>query len=107
MRYLEGTMELSSSVVSASSLACKGNLTDLGVIAEQASLDSPADIMAPYFQNQSCNPFTPTSTPCTLGNYVPYSVNVSCAEDVVAGLQFAKKKNVRLVIKNTGHEYAP
>jgi hypothetical protein len=60
--------------------------------------------MAGYFQNQSCDPYTPESKPCTLGNYVDYAINVGSAADVAAGLQFAQEKNIRLVIKNTGHE---
>jgi hypothetical protein len=60
---------------------------------------------SPVFQNQSCDPFTPTDQPCDLGNYAVYSINVSDAADIVAGLQFAQLHNVRLVIKNTGHEY--
>ncbi|KAF2135257.1 uncharacterized protein K452DRAFT_363271, partial [Aplosporella prunicola CBS 121167] len=35
--------------------------------------------MLPQFQNQSCDPFTPRSTPCRLGNYPAYASNVSCA----------------------------
>ena len=62
--------------------------------------------MAPYFQNASCDPFTSETTPCTLGNYVDYSINITCPEDVAAGLTFAQENNIRLVIKNTGHEYA-
>lgn len=34
-----------------------------------------------------------------------YTINVSSAADVVAGVKFAQNKNIRLVIKNTGHEY--
>jgi hypothetical protein len=60
--------------------------------------------MAPYFQNQSCDPFTPQSTQCTLGNYASYSINVTNYEDAKAGVKFANEKNIRLVIKNTGHE---
>lgn len=60
--------------------------------------------MNPYFQNQSCDPFTSEQRPCELGNYVSYSIDVLGAEDVVAGIQFANENNVRLVIKNTGHE---
>jgi len=58
--------------------------------------------MAPYFQ--SCDPYTPKTTPCTLGDYIDYSINVSSVEDVVAGLNFAQENNIRLVIRNTGHE---
>jgi hypothetical protein len=42
-----------------------------------------------------------------LGNYVDYAINVSGADDAVAGVQFAQKNNIRLVIKNTGHECVP
>lgn len=56
------------------------------------------------FQNESCDPFTPASAPCELGNYASYSINVTNVDDIVAGIQFAKEHKVRLVIKNTGHE---
>lgn len=62
--------------------------------------------MAPFFANQSCDPFTPESKPCTLGNYVDYAINVTCPNDIAAGLAFAQEKNIRFVIRNTGHEYA-
>jgi len=61
--------------------------------------------MAPIFQNLTCAPYTPVSTPCTLGNLAVYAINVTCASDVVAGLKFAREKNIRISIKNTGHEY--
>lgn len=60
--------------------------------------------MAPYFQNQSCDPFTSASKPCELGNYLNYAINVTGASDVQAGLKFAQDSNVRIVIKNTGHD---
>ncbi|KAH8820157.1 putative FAD-dependent isoamyl alcohol oxidase [Xylogone sp. PMI_703] len=65
----------------------------------------PAEIMNPYFQNQSCDPFTPTLRPCRLGQYASYSINVTGPLDIIAGLKFAQDNNVRLVIKNTGHDY--
>lgn len=61
--------------------------------------------MQAFFANQSCDPFTPQSTPCHLGNYVDYAVNVSCAADVQAALLFARAANIRIVVRNTGHEY--
>lgn len=60
--------------------------------------------MAGVIQNASCDPFTPASDLCVLGNIVSYSINVTSAEDVAAGLKFSEEKNVRLVIRNTGHE---
>lgn len=68
------------------------------------SVGKPAEIVNAYYQNQSCDPFTARSRPCVLGNYAVYSINVTGANDVIAGLQFAKHNNLRLAIKNTGHE---
>lgn len=67
--------------------------------------DSSSSVMAPFFANQSCDPFTPQSTPCTLGNYVDYAINVAQPSDISKGIAFASKYNLRLVITNTGHDY--
>ncbi|KAL4955898.1 hypothetical protein BDW69DRAFT_159641 [Aspergillus filifer] len=66
---------------------------------------SSSSIMQQYFANRSCDPFTDKETPCELGNYVSYAVNVSSSDDVVAAIQFAQDNNIRFVIKNTGHDY--
>ncbi|KAI1185598.1 hypothetical protein F5B17DRAFT_432374, partial [Nemania serpens] len=70
-----------------------------------AHINQPSDFLSPYFNNYTCDPFTPRSQPCTLGNYVSYVINVTSAADVQAGIAFAEKNNIRLVIKNTGHDY--
>ena len=61
--------------------------------------------MAPAVANETCDPFTPESEHCTLGNMVVYSVNASQPSDFSATIVFAKAKNIRLVVRNTGHEY--
>src|SRR5690349_19375691 len=67
--------------------------------------------MSPYFLNNSCTPFSDdpsvfqSTTACQLGNAPIYAVNVSNFRDVQAGFEFAQEKNVRLVVKNTGHDY--
>ncbi|KAH6638522.1 hypothetical protein BKA67DRAFT_596339 [Truncatella angustata] len=68
-------------------------------------LESSSSVMEPYFANQSCDPFTAQEKPCVLGNYVSYAVNVSSTADVVATVNFAKRNNIRLVIRNTGHDF--
>ena len=68
------------------------------------SYPHPAEIMSPYWQNQSCDPFTSREKSCDLGNYVVYTINASSAHDIASGLQFAEKHNIRVAIKNTGHE---
>ena len=61
--------------------------------------------MAPFFANQSCDPFLPRSARCILGTYVQYSINVSQTSHVIHGIKFAAQNNIRLVIRNTGHDY--
>ncbi|OAA77693.1 FAD-binding, type 2 [Akanthomyces lecanii RCEF 1005] len=68
-------------------------------------MNSPSSIMAPIFANQSCDPFQPRNGSCTLGNYVKYTVEVRNSADVVATVRFAAQHNIRLVIRNTGHDY--
>ncbi|GLI73825.1 hypothetical protein PoHVEF18_002054 [Penicillium ochrochloron] len=59
--------------------------------------------MAPLFG--SCDPFYPSSEPCTIGNLVQYAVNVSKPEHVTETLKFAKQHDIRFVVRNTGHDY--
>ena len=68
------------------------------------SFTPAAEFGSGWYQNQSCDPFTPASKPCRLGNYADYAINVSSAADAAAGIDFATKHNIRLVIKGTGHE---
>ncbi|KAL4802481.1 FAD-binding domain-containing protein [Aspergillus unguis] len=66
---------------------------------------SSSSIMAPFFANDTCDPFHPPRKICTLGNYVSYAVNVSQPDHVITSLDFVKKHNIRLVVRNTGHDY--
>ena len=61
--------------------------------------------MAPFFANRSCDPFLPQSAQCIVGTYVQYVVNASEASDYQKTLAFAQRYNIRLVIRNTGHDY--
>lgn len=69
--------------------------------------------MSPFWLNNSCNPFLSSrsgssnnnSKACTLGNVASYAINVTDAASAIAGIEFAQHKNIRLSIKNTGHDY--
>ncbi|EHK20934.1 uncharacterized protein TRIVIDRAFT_59399 [Trichoderma virens Gv29-8] len=71
-----------------------------------AALDAkyPTEFMSTWFQNNTCTPLTDPSTPCVPGDRAAYSIDVRSASDALAGLQFASKHNIRLVIKNSGHD---
>lgn len=61
--------------------------------------------MDPVFANLSCDPFTPRDAQCIVGTYVLYAVNASDASDYRQTIAFSRKHNIRLVIRNTGHDY--
>ncbi|CAK7216872.1 hypothetical protein SCUCBS95973_002957 [Sporothrix curviconia] len=71
-------------------------------------MDHPIEPVSPMFEGLTCVP--PGSGPansnntCTQGGYPVYVVNVSTAAHVQAAVNFARNENVRLVIKNTGHD---
>ena len=71
------------------------------------SYESSSSVMAPFFANYSCEPFAPENSPCDIGVYVRYAIRVTDPQDIAIGLAFATKRNIRVVIRNTGHEYVP
>ncbi|KAJ0426773.1 FAD-binding domain-containing protein [Aspergillus carlsbadensis] len=66
--------------------------------------DSP--IGYSYLLIETCPPVNDSSLNpvCDLGPAPVYTIDATSDEDVVAGIVFAKDHNVRLVIKNTGHD---
>jgi hypothetical protein len=66
---------------------------------------SSSSVMAPFYAGNSCDPFTPENMLCMLGNLVDFAINVTEPSDISKGIAFATKHNVRLVIRNTGHDY--
>ena len=62
--------------------------------------------MQTYFANNSCKPIADQSDgKCGIGSYAQYAIDVSGDTDVRAGLAFAQENNIRVLIRNTGHEY--
>ncbi|KAF6831781.1 FAD binding domain-containing protein (isoamyl alcohol oxidase) [Colletotrichum plurivorum] len=66
---------------------------------------SSSSVMQSFFANQSCDPFTDRTTPCLIGNYVNYVVEVTSAQDVVETVNFARENNIRFLVRNTGHDH--
>ncbi|KAL1960391.1 hypothetical protein VTO42DRAFT_7690 [Malbranchea cinnamomea] len=71
----------------------------------QIHIEHPTDIMSPLFSNNTCLYSTDKTSPCTIGYYPVYVVNVSAPEHAAAAVRFASEKNLRLNIKNTGHDF--
>ncbi|RKU43533.1 hypothetical protein DL546_006865 [Coniochaeta pulveracea] len=83
--------------------ACEALKTQWGF--SPVHMASSSSVQDPIFANASCDPFTSRNTSCLLGNYVAYAVNVTGPDDIAATIKFADKNDIRLVIRNTGHDY--
>ncbi|KAJ5957683.1 FAD linked oxidase N-terminal [Penicillium viridicatum] len=66
----------------------------------------PASIMLPLYEGRSClpSPYNYTAS-CTQGAYPTYAVNVSTVAQIQLAVNFARNLNLRLVVKNTGHDF--
>ena len=65
--------------------------------------NDPLGIINPNWSNDSCLP--QPKFPCTGKGFPVYVVNASSPEHVSTGIKFAKKHNIRLNVKGSGHDY--
>lgn len=76
----------------------------------------PASINYPFWADTPCPPIFPNGTSvtgdtqagakgCTIGKYPAFVVNATTPEHIASTVQWAKERNVRLNIKNTGHSH--
>jgi FAD/FMN-containing dehydrogenase len=47
-----------------------------------------------------------TASACTNGGFPAYAVNVTNVAQVQLAVNFARSNNIRLVVKNTGHDFS-
>ncbi|KAH6684650.1 hypothetical protein B0J14DRAFT_527517 [Halenospora varia] len=65
--------------------------------------NNPVSSVNDNWNNDTCLPIS--TAPCSGEGYPVYVINATCAEDVKKGVDFAKRKNIRLIVKGTGHDY--
>ncbi|OBT52948.1 hypothetical protein VE04_06719 [Pseudogymnoascus sp. 24MN13] len=68
-------------------------------------MEDPTSVMWPLWQGRTCLPTPSPSTPCTLGGYPSYALNITTISQIQLAVNFARVTNIRLVIKNTGHDF--
>ncbi|KAI1633251.1 FAD binding domain-containing protein [Biscogniauxia mediterranea] len=70
--------------------------------------NDPTSINAILYQGTTCVPHTvnPYAENCSLGAYPTISVNATTAAQVQLAVNLARNLNLRLVIKNTGHDFS-
>jgi FAD binding domain len=76
------------------------------------SMEDPTSMMSPVFEGLTCVPplladtTTGQGVNCTIGGYPSYVINASDVRDIQLGVNFARNNGIRLVIKNTGHDFS-
>lgn len=75
-------------------------------MSSQLHMADPASIMLPLYEGRTClpSPYNYTST-CKQGAYPTYAVNVTNVAQIQLAINFARNLNLRLVVKNTGHDF--
>jgi len=79
--------------------------------------EDPVSIDYPIWTNNSCNPIWPNGTSitgdpnagargCSVGAYPAYVVNLTTPKQIGDALKWADEKNIRIVVKSTGHSYS-
>ncbi|KPM38467.1 hypothetical protein AK830_g8098 [Neonectria ditissima] len=95
--------------------ACKEVLDHWGT--DEFHSDDPVSVSAIEWMEGGCDPIYPNGTVflansgedgkvCSRRGYPAYVVNATAAADVQAAVRFAQDKNVRVTVKNTGHNGA-
>lgn len=71
-----------------------------------SSFQSLSPVGYVYPTDETCPPVPAGQTPgsCILGPAPVYTINATEPAELAAGIAFAKSKNIRLVVRNTGHD---
>lgn len=70
------------------------------------SVSDPSSVMSPLYEGATCEPQgAALGKSCTLGGFPSYSLNISTVADIQLAINFARNQNIRLVVRNTGHDF--
>lgn len=75
------------------------------MLTARLRIDLPAAGLWTYFTNDTCRPTTNPTDSCTLGHYPVLVITAKTAAHIQSGVNFARKNNLRLTIRNTGHDF--
>ncbi|KAF2204088.1 FAD binding domain-containing protein [Delitschia confertaspora ATCC 74209] len=67
--------------------------------------DDPISISTQWAEGNHCLPSAGPNSTCTQGGYPVYVVNATTVRHVQMAVNFARNQNIRLVVKNTGHDF--
>ena len=85
-----------------------GNYTNNQWRSDQPGAMQDTNYEVHIFPNKTisaCYFNTTLGVPCTQGSVPPVGVDARSANDIQAAVKFAKQHNLKLVVKNTGHDF--
>ncbi|KAI2633137.1 FAD-binding domain-containing protein [Hypomontagnella submonticulosa] len=68
-------------------------------------LNDPVTVLSEWSEGDTCHLNPMSGENCTQGGFPAYVVNATTVRDVQIAVNFARNRNLRLVIKNTGHDF--
>ncbi|KAL4801180.1 hypothetical protein BDV18DRAFT_165196 [Aspergillus unguis] len=68
--------------------------------------DDPIGMLSPVYQGLTCQPTNDTDATCTLGGYPRFVINATNVVQIQLGINFARNTGIRLVVKNSGHDFS-
>ncbi|KAM0411509.1 hypothetical protein ACHAPD_009723 [Fusarium lateritium] len=74
-------------------------------VYNEARIADPTSVMWPMYQGRTCMPSDKPDGKCTLGGYPSYVVDAHNVAHIQLAINLARSLNIRLVIKNTGHDF--
>ncbi|KAM7211161.1 6-hydroxy-D-nicotine oxidase [Rhypophila decipiens] len=72
---------------------------------EQWTNEQDATMLWKYTTNSSCTLTMDPTTPCGPGYYGTYVIRAKTKNHIKAGVDFANKHNLRVIVRNTGHDF--
>ncbi|PNS18684.1 hypothetical protein CAC42_5223 [Sphaceloma murrayae] len=81
------------------------NALRAGWVEPETHYETSYSPMYAFYANRSCDAFGDRTKPCEVGSYLSYAVNVSNARDIARTIDFARRRNIRLIVRNTGHDW--
>ncbi|KAF2472977.1 FAD-binding domain-containing protein [Lindgomyces ingoldianus] len=68
-------------------------------------MSDPTSIMSQWSSGNTCVPTSNPNSTCSQGGYPVYVVNATTVRHVQLAVNFARNSNIRLVVKNSGHDF--
>jgi hypothetical protein len=99
---------IKSALASTEHYETKSKVGTVGCSLPTTKLENdPILIKTPWWGGSGCPdcPVEYATSTCSLGDHPAYVVRATDANDVATAVKFADQYNVRLVVKNTGHDF--